>query len=571
MTVLLSLTVLCVLYIFYRFLVYPVFISPLSRIPPAHPTARISPAWILWTRYVGRENVTVYEAHKRLGPLLRLGPNEISVNCVEGGIKTVSSSETASYQTSGLKESCYRCADSRMLTNRQIYSGNFDKGSWYSGVFNNYGIDCMFSMENRGAHTSRKRMLSNIYAKSVLHSSPTMAEICKEVVCRRMLPCISRAPNGVLDAYELFCAVTMDGVTGYQFGLKQSSNHTGSKDMGAKWLRDYKARQDYIFFPQELPLLTKLFEIVGLRSVLVPKWVDQANQDIEAWTLSMGDAAEKAICEGRELPPGDIPVVYSQLRSAIKKNETAGVEKGHCQPLTDHQRLDIASEMLDHLAAGFDTSGITLTYLAWRLSRPENARIQLALQQELRSLQPPFRAADGKDEDFELPDPKHIDELPMLQAIVLETLRLHAAIPGGQPRVTPANTSLGPPGAEVHGIPAGVRVVSYGHSLHRNPDVFPEPETWRPERWLDAEGKVDATGDKSRFFWAFGSGGRMCIGSNLAIMEIKHVVAALWSNFSTVVVDDAGMQQSAGRYTDEPLGSADGNYLLLRFDKVKVI
>lgn len=65
---------------------------------------------------------------------------------------------------------------------------------------------------------------------------------------------------------------------------------------------------------------------------------------------------------------------------------------------------------------------------------------------------------------------------PVLHAIVMETLRLHAAMPGGQPRVTPANAKLGPPDAEIHGLPADVHVVSYAHSLHRNPDIFPEPE-----------------------------------------------------------------------------------------------
>lgn len=76
--------------VLYRFIIAPVFISPLSKIPAAHPTSSLSPAWILWARWCGRENATVLAAHKRLGPLIRLGPNEISVNCVNGGIRTVS-------------------------------------------------------------------------------------------------------------------------------------------------------------------------------------------------------------------------------------------------------------------------------------------------------------------------------------------------------------------------------------------------------------------------------------------------------------------------------------------------
>lgn len=83
-----------ILYALYRFVIAPVFISPLSKIPAAHPTASFSPAWILWTRWCSRENATVLAAHERLGPLIRLGPNEISVNCVNGGIRTVSSHVT---------------------------------------------------------------------------------------------------------------------------------------------------------------------------------------------------------------------------------------------------------------------------------------------------------------------------------------------------------------------------------------------------------------------------------------------------------------------------------------------
>lgn len=423
----------------------------------------------------------------------------------------------------------------------------------------------MFSTERREPHTARKRMLSNIYAKSVLHASPAMADICEEVLCRRMLPRIAEAPGGILDGYELFCAVTMDGVTAYQFGLKQSSNHIQSGDLGAKWLRDYKARIGYTFWSQEMPNLTSFLNQFGLRHLLVPKWVDQANADIEAWTMGMCDAAESAIAAGAAISPGDRPVVYAQLRSMLNKQGKGDIEKQSDAP-TKQQRLEIASEMLDHLAAGFDTSGITLTYLSWQLSRPQNTQIQVALQKELLSLKPQIRAVDKSGIRMPLPEPKDIDALPLLHAIVMETLRLHAAIPGGQPRVTPQNATLGPPGAEVHGIPAGVRVVSYAHSLHRNPEVFPEPETWRPERWLDSEGAVKTGGEQMRWFWAFGSGGRMCIRSNLAIMEIKHIVAAVWSNFSTTIVDDSGMIP-AGGYTDEPVGSPEGNYLLMRFGK----
>ncbi|KAG9834149.1 cytochrome P450, partial [Aureobasidium melanogenum] len=285
---------------------------------------------------------------------------------------------------------------------------------------------------------------------------------------------------------------------------------------------------------------------------------------IEDQCLEWCDDAEAAILSGKAAESArHYPTVYGQLRGMLKKQEKS-TEKRNDQ-LSQEQRLDLASEMLDHLAAGFDTSGITLTYLAWELSRPCNAAIQSALRKELLSLRLNCPTTT-KDSATSLPSPKDIDDLPLLHAVVMETLRLHAAIPGGQPRVTPANTTLGPPGAEVHGIPAGVRVVSAAHSLHRNPEVFPEPGCWRPERWLDEKGGVDGGGEKARWFWAFGSGGRMCVGSNLAVLEMKGIVAAIWSNFETTIVDDAGMEHVDG-YLAEPRG-LDGRFLRLRCGKI---
>ncbi|THX71840.1 cytochrome P450 [Aureobasidium pullulans] len=523
----------------YRYFILPAFVSPLSKIPAAHPTSSLSPAWILWTRWRGRENATVLAAHERLGPLVRLGPNEISVNCVNGGIRTV-------------------------------YTGGFEKGEWYSNAFSAYGgVHNMFSMEKRDVHSARKRMISNVYAKSSLQASPALREISETVLCRRMLPRIAAVPGGILEAYELFSAVTLDIVTAYIFGLEQGSNFTDHAEVGAKWLHDYKSRQPYLFWIQEMPNVFQLFSKLGLGQWLIPEWVGEKSADIEEQCLEWCDAADAAVVSGKAAESArHHPTVYGQLRSMVKKQEKLDKmdTKKQNNRLTQEQRLDIASEMLDHLAAGFDTSGITLTYLAWEISRPHNAAIQSALREELLTLNPPFSMAEG-EHSTPLPSAKDIDDLPLLHAVVMETLRLHAAIPGGQPRITPANTTLGPLGAEVHGIPAGVRVVSAAHSLHRNSEVFPEPGLWRPKRWLDNEGGVDCGGEKARWFWAFGSGGRMCVGSNLAVLEMKSTVAAIWSNFETTIEDDAGMEHVDG-YLAEPRGSPQGSFLRLRCEKI---
>lgn len=92
---------------FYKYFLYPVFLSPLSQIPNAHFTASFSSLWILRVRSKSTENHTLLSCHQKYGPVIRVSPNEISINCVDNGIRTV-------------------------------YAGGFEKTDWYPKSFGNY-------------------------------------------------------------------------------------------------------------------------------------------------------------------------------------------------------------------------------------------------------------------------------------------------------------------------------------------------------------------------------------------------------------------------------------------------
>ena len=81
---------------------YVACFSSLARVPNAHPLAPFSKLWLLWLRYSGQEHHTRYLLHTRLGPVIRLAPQELSVNCIDDGVWT-------------------------------IYNGNFDKSPWFAG------------------------------------------------------------------------------------------------------------------------------------------------------------------------------------------------------------------------------------------------------------------------------------------------------------------------------------------------------------------------------------------------------------------------------------------------------
>ncbi|KAF2733437.1 cytochrome P450 monooxygenase-like protein [Polyplosphaeria fusca] len=487
--------------------VYSYFANPLRRVPAAHPLSHFTSLWIHWVRWRHVENATLKDAHARLGPIVCLGPDEISVNCVTGGI-------------------------------RDVYAGGFEKGNgkynWYE-FFQNYdGVPNMFSLAGNKMHSVRKRMLSNVYSKSVVTSSPALLAQMSTILCERFLPHLdtvasSEAP--VLNIYATLSAATMDVVTGYIFGLKASSDLLSNSQQLSWFLDLYNSRRSFNFWGQEFPGLTSaLRKYLGHR--LTPNFVDVANDQIEKWTLGMCDGAE-TVCRQPDVAVEDTPSVYQQLASALSKEaKKVGDEK------TD-PKYAIASELLDHLAAGFDTSGITLTYIIHELSLHKD--VQSNLRQELLTLSPPLVPSKAAT----IPNPKAVDGLPYLHAVIWETLRLHSAIPGPQPRFTPPKgCKLGSDGQSYY-IPGGVRVSASAGLLHQNPVVYEQPEEWLPERWLDVLDEEKRKDMESRWFWAFGrsvrsrhktrailvemltwpdSGGRMCVGSHLAVYRKLRVL-----------------------------------------------
>ncbi|CAG7923832.1 unnamed protein product [Penicillium olsonii] len=501
----------------YKTIIYPFFISPLAKIPNAHWSAPFTPAWMLWRRFTSRNNRTIQDLHERLGPIVRLGPSEISINCVDGGIKSV-------------------------------YTGGFEKHDWYPRVFASFGTVSMFTMVGSKTHSNRKRMLSNIYSKSTLQTSPHLGIVSNAVIFDRLLPILDKAASTAapLDVHDLNQGLTMDFVSSYLFGLQNGTNLLQNDSFRKHWLHLYMCRKPFEFYSQEVPYLDGWLRRIGLR--VVPKYCDEANAMLDAWALDLCDKGEQSIAS---TDPGVEPIVYKQLKQALDKASLKNGEK----PDKAQQRLDIACELYDQLTAGFETSAVGLTYLFWQLSK--NQEIQSKLREELLTLDPPV----AYPKSAEMPPAKAIDNLSLLEATVTETLRLHAPIPGIQPRVTPS-----PPCtlAGYANIPPNTRVSAQGYSLHRNPEVFPDPESWQPKRWLADQNSPADLDEKRRWFWAFGSGGRMCVGSNLALQEMKLAVAAIYTNFRTTIVNDDDIE-AIDAYTVKPRGDK----LILKFESVR--
>lgn len=396
-----ALGVIC--YFTYHHVIHPCFLSPLSSIPNAHLTSPLSSRWIDRKRSLGTEVLTIYDLHQRHGPILRLGPCELSVNSLQGL--------------------------------RIIYTGAFEKHHFYNDSFVNFNTENMVGMLHNIPHAQQKRMLSKTYSKSFLQQSDDLQSISKNVLCERLMPILKKAAKGgeVLNVLPLFQAVGMDFTSSFLFGLKRGTNFLFNMPEWKVWLEEY----------ERFKYMSRRERYMGF---------------IERWCIGLCERVEPSEDEvilrnGTELPSTNA-VVYEQLYSSLL------AQKGQ-----DHRPLNlaIASELLDHLIAGHETTGITLTYMMWELS--QHPELQIALRNEILDKYPTLSRLDTEAEKA-LPSPSSIDSLPLLDSMVRETLRLHSPAPAQLPRVTPKVK----PGTSLHGyhdIPGGITVSSTAYSLHR--------------------------------------------------------------------------------------------------------
>ena len=174
--------------------------------------------------------------------------------------------------------------------------------------------------------------------------------------------------------------------------------------------------------------------------------------------------------------------------------------------MTDEQTH---AEISNLVFAGTDTTGTTLTYLFWELACNQNWQDQL--RDELRNVSATAKYQTLKD-------------LPILDAVVHEGLRLHPPVPASLPRIVPSS------GGQLCGyfVPPKTIVSMQCYTTQRDPKVFPNPAVFAPDRWLS---KTGPTEDMKSMFMPFSKGTRGCLGSHLAMMQLKLTTGTFIKDF----------------------------------------
>ncbi|CAI0465441.1 unnamed protein product [Linum tenue] len=171
------------------------------------------------------------------------------------------------------------------------------------------------------------------------------------------------------------------------------------------------------------------------------------------------------------------------------------------------------STALSVVLAASDTTMVTMTWLlALLVNHPDVLR---RAQIELDNI-------IGKERRVQESD---IHSLHYLKAIVKETLRLYPAGPISLPHQSTEDCTVAG-----HHVPKGTRLIVNIYKIQRDPRVWPDPDEFRPDRFLTTHKDVDVRGQDFELI-PFSSGRRMCPGVNFALQIMHLTLATLLHGF----------------------------------------
>ena len=154
---------------------------------------------------------------------------------------------------------------------------------------------------------------------------------------------------------------------------------------------------------------------------------------------------------------------------------------------------ELRDELVTALVAGHETTASQLAWAFARLTREPAALSRLV--EEIDA---------GESEDY-------------LAATINEVMRVHPVLPNAEPRLVKEPVEIG-------GVryPAGVVLMANAYLVHHDPEIYPDPGTFRPERFLERP-------PGTYTLIPFGGGRRRCLGASFAVLEMKIVLRALLS------------------------------------------
>jgi cytochrome P450 len=189
------------------------------------------------------------------------------------------------------------------------------------------------------------------------------------------------------------------------------------------------------------------------------------------------------------------------------------------EPMEEQQLLD---ECKIIFVAGHDTSANALAWTWYLLAR--HPEVTEKLRQELAEV-----LGERRPTFADLP------RLTYTTQVIEESMRLYP------PAWITDRITLETDEVEGVRIPAGAMAIPYIYGAHHNPEIWPEPEAFRPERFSpENRKKIPAYA-----YLPFGGGPRQCIGNNFAIMEMQLILAEMLRRYRFELIPDQNIAMKA--------------------------
>ncbi|KAL1310653.1 hypothetical protein AAFC00_000921 [Neodothiora populina] len=405
---------------------------------------------------------------------------------------------------------------------KEIYTSQgagYDRTEFYD-LFRQFSTRTLFSTPPKHAHGQRKRVFADRYANTNIVRPEMLSALQARarLFLRNCLQTRSSNDGGCdPDIYVQLHSYALDGASHFLFAPRG----TNSLDN----------------VPADVDILKEQMYHDSLVDNLIAHYWPALGDFLDRFKILQARPSPLAnayVIDASEQPsPAEYSLIAKlQARKADLKDGVDDVESQMAGP----------AECMDHLAAGIDTTGDGLCFIMYALSVPEAQGIQDKLREELVQ-----SASSGSEQ-----------QLSYLDAVIREGLRCFPPIPMSFPRYVPSG------GRKLEGyyVPEKTIVSCQPWTLHRDPVVFPDPEVFRPERWLDDEGKME----RDRMFFAFSQGSRGCIGKNLAMAEMRALLKEVYSQCRTTV--SKHMKGDMG-LADQIISSRpSGQTCLLAFERV---
>ncbi|XP_009888357.1 PREDICTED: cytochrome P450 3A24-like [Charadrius vociferus] len=306
------------------------------------------------------------------------------------------------------------------------------------------------------------------------------------------------ANDEFINTKDIFGAYSMDVVTSTSFSVNVDSMGNPSDPFVTnikKFLKFNFLNPVFVFlvlFPFVVPVLEKMNV-----TLLPSKVMDFFNGVF----IKMKKEREKGSGRNR------VDFLQLMVDSQSSQESSNSAETDSYKSLSDEE---ILAQALIFVFAGYETTSSTLSYISYNLAvHPD---VQQQLQDEIDA-NLPNKAA---------PTYNAIMQMEYLDMVVNETLRLFPV--GGRIERVCKKT------VELNGvtIPKGMVVMIPAYVMQRDPEYWPEPEEFRPERFS----KENKESIDPYTFLPFGAGPRNCIGMRFALLTLKVAVVVLLQNFS---------------------------------------